>query len=123
MERYIAKSVEILPLLWEKYGGYICRNIINARMLHKNGRCFLEVTTRNGNGEFGDETVIRVDLTEVAEGNNGPMFSGEKSAFVTARQFIEDFEAYDLLMCTPLFTEEAGSFINERYHGSEIKKA
>jgi hypothetical protein len=47
------------------------------------------------------------------------MFPGHVSAFVTARKFVEEFTAYDLINCTPLLNDEAAAFVNEQHRRAE----
>jgi len=115
MERFVATAVEIMPLLWDRYGGYLRKDLLTVRILHKQGRCYLEITTRRGSDEMHDEAVERIDLSFIGEMEDQPMFPGHVSAFVTARKFVEEFNAYDIINCTPLFTDEAAVFISEQH--------
>jgi len=62
-----------------------------------------------------DEAVERIDLSFIGEMEDQPMFPGHVSAFVTARKFVEEFNAYDIINCTSLFTDEAAAFVNEQH--------
>lgn len=115
MDRFVATAIEIMPLLWQRYGGYLRKDLLGVRILHKQDRCFLEITFRRGSGELQDEVVERIDLSFVGAEDELPMFPGHVSAFVTARKFVEEFTAYDLINCTPLLTDEAAAFVNEQH--------
>lgn len=108
---FTATAIDILPALWDRYGGYLRREITNVRIVHKFYRCYLEITTTVERPHEMDERVERIDLTAVSADADDPLFPGHVSAFVTARKFVEDFNEYDLIMCTTLFTEQAASFI------------
>ena len=122
-KQFTASAVDILPALWDRYGGYLRRDMSAVRIVHKFYRCYLEITTTVERPHDMDERVERIDLTAVSADADDPLFSGHVSAFVTARKFVEDFNEYDLIMCTTLFTEEAASFIEARHRAASSPDA
>ena len=100
MSRYIATVVEILPPLFARYGGFIRSEIIGVRIVHKKSRCYLEITSTSGDGR--GEKVERIDLAFIHD-DEGPTFRPEVSAFETGRLFVEEFDPYSIIHCTPLY--------------------
>jgi len=112
-EPFVTKSAEILPALWDCYGGYLRSEITGVRFVHNSQKCYLEITTSVERPHDTDERVERIDLTAITSDPANPMFSGHVSAFITASELVEHFNAYDLIMCTTLFTAHAAEFIDQ----------
>ena len=117
MALFQAQSVEIMSLLWDRYGGFLRSDLAGVRILHKNGNCYLEITTRRGEGETHeqDEVVERVNLSAIDADNRFPTFPGHVSAFVTARKFVEEFSEYSIINCTSLFRPEIAEWIDMQH--------
>src|SRR5579859_319239 len=43
-------ALEILPELKNKYGNTVCRKILSAKLVRSEDRCYLDITTDNGQG-------------------------------------------------------------------------
>lgn len=114
MEKYIAKAVDITPMLREKYGNYLRLDIVSAIIKHEQEVCFLEVTTTCSYSGLKDAMVERSDLSFIESGDD-PMFSANESAFETARMFVEELTAYDMIHCTSIFTDEASNLIDKQH--------
>ena len=114
MALFVAQAIEIMPVLWDRYGGFLRHDLAGVRILHKNGICYLEITTRRGEGETDeqDEVVERINLTAIDAEAEYPTFPGHVSAFITARKFVEEFSEYDIINCTPLFRPEVAELID-----------
>lgn len=114
MEKYIAKAVDITPMLREKYGNYLRPDIVSVMIRHDQETCFLEFTTSRALPGLKDAMVERSDLSFIAS-QDAPMFSANDSAFETARLFVEELTAYDMIHCTSIFTDEASNFIDKQH--------
>lgn len=114
------RGAEMLPQLQLKYAAYLKPDIKSVKMLQRDGLCFLEITSWVYSPNHNDEKVERVDLSFISEGMKGEMFNSSRSESENAKKFIDQLDPYSIIMCTPLFTEEAAQKIADEYenHGA-----
>lgn len=111
---------EVLPTLKRLYPTYLRPEIKSVKLVQKSGLCFLEITSEV-HANLNDERLERVDLGFISEGKHGvanPMFSPVRSAQENAEKFIAKLDPYSIIVCTPLFTEEACEEVARQYEGS-----
>lgn len=109
------QSAEMFAELQARYHSYIKPDIKSIKMVQRNGLCFLEVTS-TVHANLNDERVERVDLGFIAgDSPDGSMFSPIRDAGENAYRFINELDPYSIVMCTPLFTEEACREVARKY--------
>ena len=108
-----SQTAEMLPSLKELYSECLRPDIVSAKIVHLYSVCYLEITRRT-NPSLNDEIIERIDLDFITN-RGGRMFNLDKSAEENAEIFLEKLDDYSLVMCTPLFTEEACERIDEEY--------
>ena len=106
-------ELEIIPELRSMYAPYLRSEIVSAKIVRRNGVCYLEVHSKPSR-HFYDEDIVFVDLAIVSSGD-APMFPPERPAAENAATFLRDLDPYSIIMCTPLFTESGASEIARRY--------
>jgi hypothetical protein len=116
------QSLEILPLLREKYPRYLRPEITSAKFVQSQDRCHLEITTADRvNDYLVDETSKRTDLAFISSGSgdDDPCFSPARSITENAHRFVSDFDVVSIINCTDLFTHEAATRIDAHWqqHG------
>jgi len=107
-----AFSLDILPELVKRYGKWVRPEIRSVRLVQRGGAVFLEVSTRKEG--FTDENVTRTDLGFIGS-NHRRMFVPTRTAEENAVRFVDLLDPYDLINCTDLFTNEAGSEIAAQF--------
>jgi hypothetical protein len=106
---------EMFPTLRHKYPTYLKPEIKSIKLVQKSGLCFLEVTSQV-HVNLNDERVERVDLSFISEGDyDDLMFTPIRSAQENAKKFIGELDRYSIIMCTPLFTDQACKEIARQY--------
>lgn len=114
----LLNQVEVLPQLKQYYSKYLKPDIASVAIVQLSDVCFLEITRRNYYPGLRDEIIERVDLATVAD----EMFSPQNSINENTRRFLDVLDAYDLIMITPLFTEEGCKQIAYEWeHGNKLK--
>lgn len=107
------QAVEILSSLQELYPIYLKPDIKSVKIVQRDDICFLEITSQV-HPNIRDERVERIDLEFIAE-KDGQMFPVTCSAQENADKFVNKLDPYSMIMCTPLFTEEACYEIAQNY--------
>jgi hypothetical protein len=97
----LSNRVEILPNLKQKYGEYLKPDIVIAEIVQLPDVCFLEIVRRSYH-HLHDEIIERVDLAIM-----GDSFPPTCPIDANTKRFLEELDEYDLIMVTPLFTEDA----------------
>ncbi len=110
----VYEAIEILGKLKNKYPQMIRWEIKSVRVYQTRTRCYLEIMEENNirEGEIVDQKIVRSDLAFIVynpEEDDSPMFDPRNKVTENARVFIEEFDAYSIMICTDLFTEEAVS--------------
>ncbi|MBG1267185.1 GIY-YIG nuclease family protein [Nostoc sp. WHI] len=114
----LSNQVEVLPQLKHYYSKYLKLDIASVAIVQLVDVCFLEITRRNYYPGLRDEIIERVDLAIVA----AEMFSPQNSIDENTRRFLDDLDAYDLIMITSLFTEEGCKQISHEWErGNKLK--
>jgi hypothetical protein len=110
-----SQAVEMLPDLKRLYPAYLKPEIKSVRLVQRSGICFLEVVSIVAE-HLNDERIERVDLGFIVEGDpDTPMFSPIRNANENATKFLAELDPYSIVMCTPLFTEEACLEVARRF--------
>jgi hypothetical protein len=113
------RGAEMLPQLRLRYASYLKPEIKSIKMLQKDGLCFLEITSWVYSPNHKDEKVERIDLGFIGDGKEGDMFSTSRPESENAERFINELDPYSIIMCTPIFTEEACKMIAGEYESGE----
>jgi hypothetical protein len=110
------QSVEILPLLREKYPHYIRPDITSVRFGQTADRCYLEVHTQQlVGGHLRDETIKRTDLAFISGDGDQRFFDPARSVRRNAASFVNDLDEVSIINCTDLFSDEGASMIVEHW--------
>jgi hypothetical protein len=102
-----AFSFDLLTSLKERYKDWVEPNILSVRIVHKDGKAFLEVTNR-ASGLY-DEDIKRVDLNFIHADEDELLFSPSRRAQENADLFFDELDLYSMVMigiADLLFTEE-----------------
>jgi len=113
--------VEMLPQLRERFKTYLKPDIVSAKLVQLESLCFLEITRQKGLHSISGQIIERIDLSFIV-GEAGPMFRPEKTPAENARIFLEQLDEYDLIWCTPLFTEDACKKIARKWERNLFPK-
>jgi hypothetical protein len=102
------EGVEILPDLKRKYPSYLRAEFCSIKIVHREGVVYLG-TVRSNRFARINEVVERTDLAIFAEDDIDmhPMFQLSRSPNDNARLFVHQLDAFDVMQCTDLFTQEA----------------
>lgn len=103
------KAIEILPDLQSRFGRILRPDIVSVRLLKKNNRVYLEMTTVDKDVlNLRDEKVIRSDLGFVIDGDgeNDLLFGPDDSLETIYTNFMT-LNAEDLAICTDLIDPAA----------------
>lgn len=104
-----SQATEILPRLRNLYPQYLRPEITSVKIVQKEDVCFIEITSRV-HENLRDEKIERIDLEFISEGDL-PMFDANRSTRENADKFVNELDAYSIIVCTTLFTEEASKAI------------
>ncbi|MBL0913814.1 MAG: GIY-YIG nuclease family protein [Bacteroidia bacterium] len=124
----VYEAVEILGELKKKYPQMIRNEIKSVRVYQTRIRCYLEVMEEENidEGRIVDQKIVRSDLAFIVgelpanpEDNDTLMFAPHNKVTENARIFIEDLDAYSIINCTDLFTEEATRKVNQDFQRNQ----
>lgn len=102
-----AFSFGLLSSLKERYKDWVKPNLLNVRIIHKDGKAFLEVANK-AHGLY-DENIKRVDLNFIRADEDELLFSPSLRAQENADLFFDELDLYSMVMtgiADFLFTEE-----------------
>ena len=102
-------SLEILANLKERYGLLLRRDLVSAKLLHKEGQLFLEYTVTDKDNYSFDNKVITKSLTLTAEINDA--LSLQNSIFENARYIVEELPPTSLAQMADIFDESSAAVI------------
>ncbi|HNL36565.1 MAG TPA: hypothetical protein PKI88_05610, partial [Agitococcus sp.] len=102
-------SLEILANLKERYGLLLRRDLVSAKLLHKEGQLFLEYTVTDKDNYSFDNKVITKSLTLTAEINDA--LSLQNSIFENARYIVEELPPTSLAQMADIFDESSAAAI------------
>jgi len=112
-------SIDILPLLKQKYRRWIRPDIRAVRIIQKNRSVFLEMVTEPASKAHADEEVSRINLGFIIDGNR-PMFPPKRTSQENAEWFVENFDPFSIINCTYLFTKEGCYEVNDLYQQGKL---
>lgn len=116
-ETKLSNRVEILPSLKQKYDQYLKPDIVVAAIVQLPDVCFLEIVRRSYQ-HLHDEIIERVYLAVM-----GDTFPSTDPIDVNTKRFLEELDEYDLIMVTPLFTEDSCERIAHEWEvGGKLKQ-
>lgn len=101
----LSSRVDILSPLMSKYGSYLRPDTAAVAIVQLSGVCFLEITRRKC-PQAHDEVIERLDLSFIVH-RDQEMFPTTAPVQENAKRFIDEMDAYSLIMTTDLFTEES----------------
>lgn len=114
----VFQAEDIFEPLKQKYPGCLKPDIVAVRIVHPQGRVWLEITQEEEiAGYLKDQKITRTDLAFIAgDAYDSPLFSPEDDVRENARKFVEDFDPYSIVMTTDLFHDAACREINEKFN-------
>jgi hypothetical protein len=117
-EDSIFQAEDIFEAMKRKYPGYLKPNIVAVRIVQSKSIVWLEITEETeAAGYLKDQKITRSDLAFIINDHyDDPLFSPEDDVTENARKFVEDFDAYSIIMTTDLFYEAAGHEVNEKFN-------
>ncbi|HNJ87189.1 MAG TPA: hypothetical protein PKU92_11445, partial [Agitococcus sp.] len=108
-DTFRSHSLEILANLKERYGLLLRRDLVSAKLLHKEGQLFLEYTVTDKDNYSFDNKVITKSLTLTAEINDA--LSLQNSIFENARYIVEELPPTSLAQMADIFDESSAAAI------------
>jgi hypothetical protein len=112
-------GAEMLPHLRLKYASYLKPEIKSVKMLQKSSLCFLEITSWALTPNHEDERIERIDLEFIGGRGERHMFNASRSPLENAEIFINELDPYSIIVCTPLFTDQACGKIADEYENRD----
>ncbi|KGT88712.1 GIY-YIG nuclease family protein [Enterobacter cancerogenus] len=104
-EQYVAE--DITQRLLDKYSGYLNPNIVAVKIVQIPGVVWLEITTEDERaGYLVDQNIKRTDLAFITTSGD-VFFRPGDDVSSNARKFVNDYDAYSIVMTTDLFHDEA----------------
>jgi hypothetical protein len=118
-EDSIFQASSIFEAMKQKYPGYLKPEIVAVRIVQSKSIVWLEITEeREVAGYLKDQKITRTDLGFI-ENDDGLFFPAEDDVTENARKFVEDFDAYSIIMTTDLFHEAACHEVNEQFNSNK----
>lgn len=115
-EDSIFQAEDIFEGLKRKYPGYLKDKIVAVRIVQTKGRVWLEITEEEIlAGYLKNQIINRTDLAFIVS-DYGQLFCPEDDVRENARKFLEDYDAYSIIMTTDLFTETACKEVNAKFN-------
>lgn len=112
----IYAAEDIFDRLHEKYPTYLKPDIVAVRIVQPKECVWLEITTEDSvQGYLKDQTIKRTDLGFISGGPEEQFFDPKNSVSVNAEKFVNEFDAYSIIMTVDLFHEEAGREVAREY--------
>lgn len=108
-DTFRSHSLEILANLKERYGLLLRRDLVSAKLLHKDGQLFLEYTVTDKDHYSFDNKVITNSLTLTADIDEH--LNVQQSIFDNARYLVEELSPVKLAKMANLFDESAAAVI------------
>lgn len=108
-DTFRSHSLEILANLKERYGLLLRRDLVSAKLLHKEGQLFLEYTVTDKDNYSFDNKVITKSLTLTPEINDA--LSLQNSIFENARYIVEELPPTSLAQMADIFDESSAAAI------------
>lgn len=124
LEEYAEYMAEdIFDRLFEKYRVDLKPDIVAVRIVQTHERVWLEVTQEEEiAGYLKDQTIKRTDLAFImGELHDQSFFPPTDTVSENARRFVDDYDAYSIIMTTDLFHEDACHRIDEDYRRNKRK--
>lgn len=114
---------DIYDRLKAKYKDALVPDIVSVRIVQTQERVWLEVTREEEiAGYLKDQTIKRTDLAFImGDSYNQSFFPTTDTVSENARRFVEDYDAYSIIMTTDLFHEHACIQIDEDHRRREVR--
>ncbi|MGM0823925.1 MAG: GIY-YIG nuclease family protein [Pseudomonadota bacterium] len=102
--------------LTEKYPGWLREDIDSIRLVQSEDRVWLEIKKEKEiAGYLVDQIIHRTDLGFITDGSESDNFSSKDDISINVRKFIDEYDAYSIVMTTDLFSDDACNKIVEIY--------
>lgn len=110
---------DITDRLREKYPDYPRPEIASVRIVQVPERVWLEITEeKEAAGYLKDQLIRRSDLAFIGS-TDGAQFCPEDDVQRNAHKFVEEFDAYSIIMTTELFHDAACKEIDSLYQSQQ----